>query len=79
MAQKRITIQRGIPVPAHPIQRVRRPRYPWARMEVGDSFRFPKRVRAQGAHSQCYAMSKKLGRKFRAIRTEDGYRCWRTE
>lgn len=79
MAQRRVTIQRGIPLPERPVQRQRRPRYPWARMEVGDSFLFPRRVKMSSVHNQCWTMSKRLGRKFRAIRTEDGYRCWRIE
>jgi hypothetical protein len=68
-----ITIEKGIPIPLA--------KYPFYRMEVGDSFFTPdERVAVTG--NTTYA-TKKLGFKFHCQKWEEkgiaGTRCWRTE
>lgn len=67
-----VEVESGVPLP------VERRRYPYAQMQVGDSFV----VRAVSLQVVCnanYRTGKKLGRKFVARKVEDGVRVWRTE
>ena len=51
-------------------------KYPWARMEVGDSFLVPDRTqKAMGGCARYHA--KRLGRKYKAAKVQDGVRVWR--
>ncbi len=77
MPRPRIKIDRGVPMPARPTPPGRKTRYQWEKMEVGDSFLFPRGLR--GAHQQAAQASKKYGRTFRVRKTPDGFRCWRVE
>lgn len=69
-------VERDVPRPAH---RKTRPHiYPFREMEPGDSFRVPgdlvTRVRsAAKEHGRRYE------KKFSVLKTDEGYRCWRTE
>ncbi len=73
----RVKIDRGVPMVTQ--ARHRPAKYPWAKMEVGDSFLFPRGLRDETHYNQALAASKKYGRTFRVRKTPDGYRCWRTE
>lgn len=56
------------------------PTYPWRQMEIGDSFLFPVHVYPTLAHTLCaQASSTNHPKKFITRKTEEGYRCWRTE
>jgi len=73
-----IRVQRGVPMP-HIKPRGcggrRTPLYPWDDMQVGDSFLFPDRI-GRAAYAAAIQASKN-GRTFKALRIEDGFRCWR--
>lgn len=81
-------VERGVPIPA-PFKRVVRvgmQKYPWAEMEVGDSFFVPhtpeepgtwvqNRVNASAVHwLKRYARS----HRFTTRQLANGVRCWRT-
>lgn len=75
-----IRVQKGVPMPAiRPRGRkgTKYARYPWKQMEIGDSFLFPNEI-GRACHAMVIAASK-AGRKFKAAKTDDGYRCWRVE
>lgn len=75
-----ISVQKGVPMPVvKPRGRrgTKYPIYPWKQMEVGDSFLFPNGV-GRTSHAIVIGASKN-GRKFKAVKTDDGYRCWRVE
>lgn len=74
----KITVQKKVPMP--PIIRrgmngTGRPKYPWAAMEIGDSFAFPTNIGRQSYAAAIQAS--KGGKKFRVARYEQHYRCWR--
>lgn len=72
-----IVIEKNVPVPNG---RGRKCRYPWAGMEVGDSFLIPEAVTKDGqARSAAYAQQKVDGRKYRTSRVDGGVRVWRIE
>lgn len=74
-----IEVEKGVPTP------VGRTGYPFASMEVGDSFRVEaesdddKRKAATSIGASARNFCKKHKAKFTTRRTEDGVRCWRTE
>lgn len=69
---EKITIDRNIPIPK--ISRGSRPsKYPWAEMEIGDSF-VMNRKRPNGTVS---AANKRYSCKFIARTVEGGVRVWR--
>jgi hypothetical protein len=67
-----VEVESGVPLP------VERRRYPYAEMQVGDSF-VVREVSLQVVCNANYRTGKKLGRKFVARKVEDGVRVWRTE
>lgn len=68
-------IEAGVPLP----RRSRESFYPWEQMKVGDSFLFSKDLESGTPYQLAKQASQRLGRKFKAHRTPDGARCWRTE
>lgn len=71
-----IRVQKDVPVPT---VRNSRCKYPWATMEVGDSFLFPATMRKGSPYAAAYSASKtKHPRKYRVLKTQEGCRCWRT-
>ena len=77
-----IKIEKGIP---YPLNRARPPRfakYPWAEMEVGDSF-FVLGARRDSLASVCSSAGARLKRTFRCLVEDDGalrgIRVWRLE
>lgn len=70
-----VEIDKGIPIPPRTFGRPAV--YPFATMEVGDSFLY-----RGGMTTGCTAASvngKRLGRKFVTRKTPDGIRIWRVE
>ena len=77
-------IEKGIPLAPK-----RRPskstKYPWAEMEVGDSFFVPaeanvtRRALSDRVQRSAAYAKKTLGRKFKLRSDETGVRIWRTE
>jgi hypothetical protein len=74
-----ISVEKGIPMPkvrTRGRNGGRRPEYPWATMEIGDSFLFPDHI-CRGTPYRLCKYASVDGREFRARRTPDGFRCWR--
>jgi hypothetical protein len=69
-----IKIDRGIPLP----EVMRKMRYPWMQMEVGDSFFAPSAV-LKTMKCSAYKMGLNLGRKYEAHPEAGGVRVWRTK
>lgn len=70
-----ITIDKGVPIPTDTCS-VRK-KYPWKKMEVGDSFLLPTADK-RSVHSLASQTSLRHSpRKFIARKTKDGYRIWR--
>jgi len=68
-------IEKNIPAPVH-MGSGAKPKYPFAQMEVGDSFFAPNMTaRALINASQWHA--NKTGKKFTCSTVEGGARCWR--
>jgi len=65
-----VELDKGVPLP------VARKKYPYAVMEVGDSF-FVAEGGIQNVCNQNYRMGKKLGMSFIARKEGDGVRVWR--
>lgn len=76
-------IEKGIEVPAKKILAGRNSVYPFATMEVGDSFFVPQvdgKPKTDGSiRSAARQVAKKLGFKFTVRRVDGGFRCWRVE
>jgi hypothetical protein len=67
---------KGIPIPRSPTNHGN-VRYPWATMEIGDSFLF-RTCSKQNAYSQAYISSARHHpKKFITRAVPEGYRCWR--
>lgn len=76
-----IKVQKGVPIPiVKPRGRQGRsdPKYPWAKMDVGDSFLLPTGISPSSFWLLARNASKD-GRLFKVYKTADGYRCWRIE
>lgn len=77
-----IRIQKRVPIPVvkprGPGGR-RPPRYPWDKMEVGDSFLFPPEIGRASYAAAIQASRMNPGKTFVAYKTDEGFRCWRTQ
>jgi hypothetical protein len=65
-----IPIDKGIPLPG---------KYPFDKMEVGDSFLVPAHIPRTTATAAATRYGKSLGMKFSFRITPEGLRCWRVE
>lgn len=63
-----IVIEKDVAMPEH----CSRTKYPWTKMEVGDSFFIPKLTISLGATNERYKPKKFIARK-----DGEGYRVWR--
>jgi hypothetical protein len=72
---KMYEIEKGIPVPIDGEMRARK--YPFATMEIGDSFYVGSEKTLAVVQSATYAAQKALQRSFRARREGEGTRVWR--
>lgn len=71
----KIKIDKNIPEPKSNGRK-----YPFVRMEVGDSFLFPTDIAKGTARTAASSASRKFTpRKFTVHSTEDGMRCWRIQ
>jgi len=69
-------IDKNIPIP----QAMNKAKYPWRKMEVGDSFLFSKKSDLKNlkhASSLAGAASRRMGIKFSCRKTNEGIRVWR--
>jgi hypothetical protein len=73
-----ITIDKGVPIPDGAGVRDYGCKYPWADMEVGDSF-FTYGIKAKSLQSMGYRYGRNRGMRFLAVAECDGVRIWRTE
>lgn len=77
---KRIEIEHDVPLPETrgrpkpPAQN----RYPFSRLEVGESFVFPPATTRNMAFVSATREGKRLGRKFTVRQMAGKLRCWRT-
>lgn len=69
-------IEKGIPVTDGRSLRKGCCKYPWADMEVGDSF-LVTHVNQKAMATTAGYHSRKTGRKFKASKVENGVRVWR--
>jgi len=80
-------VENGIEIPAPKRGRGRPPKYPWAEMEIGDSFfveaqegrSIENQQRSLSASGRSYGVRKHVGMKFRTRTVEGGVRVWRIE
>jgi hypothetical protein len=69
-------IEKGIPMPEKNPPPGRVCRFPFAQLEIGDSFLVPE-VKLKSIRQTCFYYGKKLGRKFTSAEVEGGVRVWR--
>ena len=67
-------VQANVPLP----KRTKSSKYPWAQMDVFDSFLVPD-GNIKSLRTTAYAAGKRMGMKFTASRDGDGVRIWRVE
>ena len=74
-----VKAEKGVPLPADIGRTFGGPKYPWATMDVGESFPCDQ-VKRESAASQARRMGKQLGRTFvvRVNPATGEVRCWRT-
>lgn len=70
-------IDKHMPIPEQ-IGSGARAKYPFAKMEVGDSFFVPS-MRSNALSNAAQWHTKKTGKKFTCANVEGGVRCWRIE
>jgi hypothetical protein len=75
MAESPILIEKGIPVPPE-TRGIKPTMYPWAQMEVGDSFFLPGRKAHPGFTSK---PCKATRHKFTSRKVNGGFRTWRVK
>jgi len=68
-------IEKAVPPPAS-FGRGAKPKYPFARLEVGDSFFVPG-MRARALSNAAQWHTQKTGAKFQCVTVDGGARCWR--
>lgn len=69
-----VKVEKGIPLP--PIERGRPVKWPFATMEIGESF-FMKGCTKSSVATACNQKGRKFGRKFAMRAGDGGYRVWR--
>lgn len=74
MSDLRVPIERGVPMPEHPRTRA----WPFATMEIGDSFVVPDRWK-NSVLSSVSGYWNKRGKKFVTRKVDGVLRCWRVE
>jgi hypothetical protein len=70
-----IKIDKGAPMPKG-VRTVENYKYPWAEMEVGDSFLAPKHLK-YFKNLVSHPNKRYAPRRFTARKTPEGYRIWR--
>lgn len=72
-----INIRRGVPIPKTNSGRWRGSKYPFAAMNVGDSFVFPPGTKMSAAYAATSRATKDLGWIFKTRSMPEGVACWR--
>jgi len=75
LAKTEIKIEKNVALPS-PADRSRK--YPFNKLEVGDSFAAPEGVNVETFRNAAWAFAKKRGWTIAVRKTDAGYRCWRT-
>lgn len=70
-----ISIEQNVPLPVN-LRNLNNLKYPWADMQIGDSFFVPGITSAPIQSAKTYAQ-RKFGRVFTARSVKDGVRVWR--
>lgn len=70
-----IKIEKNIPAPNNGVRGS--PKYPFRKMEVGDSFLFPAGARLASSSRAAGDAGRMMGGKFACRTTPEGIRCWR--
>lgn len=73
--EEKVKIDKGIPMPGPCSGGLQG--YPWAEMEVGDSF-LHRATKPSNATAQASMAGNKYQRTFATRKTAEGYRIWRT-
>ena len=69
-------IEKKVPVPEY---RTKRAKWPFRKMEIGDSFELPDHE-VKNARSSAYQLALRTNMKFIIRKMQDGtFRCWRIE
>lgn len=71
-------IEDGYAIPAERQPRVRRAKYPWNELEVGQSF-FVEGARLRSMSSTASHAGRRTGRKFIVRNADSGVRVWRVD
>ena len=69
-----LEVENGVPLPEVP----ERVRYPFADMEVGDSFLIRDESLVKNARSAAWMFGQRHGARFSCRRVAEGWRVWRT-
>jgi len=64
-------IEKGIPIP------LERPTYPFAEMQVGDSFAVAAEMRSRVSSASAFFQRAHPGQRFITRKYNGAYRCWR--
>lgn len=73
-------IEKRVPIPDIHKDGAGRPwRFPFPKMEVGDSFLFPKKMTSNRVGPYVQYAKRALGRTFSVRTTPQGVRCWRVK
>jgi hypothetical protein len=70
----KVKIDKGVPIPEL-YENCRK--YPWAKMEVGDSFLMEGIILRNSASGQAATQSRKDGRRYVTRKEGKYFRCWR--
>lgn len=73
-----VPVDKGIPIPAMTRGGPRHRMYPWASLEIGDSF-FVKGRNGKGFSGMAASKGKTLKRKFVCRNVDGGVRVWRVQ
>ena len=73
-----ITVDHNVPMPKSKRRGLGESKYPWAQMDIKDSFLFPDTVKKSTATSLAYSAGKARNQKFTIRVLDEGIRCWRT-
>lgn len=72
-----IEVEKNIPIPNTALVHGNT-KYPFNEMEVGDSFKI--NGSKQNCHSAVAGANHRFpGKRFKVVKTDEGYRCWRTQ
>lgn len=77
-----IKIDKNIPIPPadrRGLATSRTTKYPFRKMQIGESFLFPKGTKVSNARSAAQQTARRSNMKFSVRQIEEGIRCWRIE